>query len=80
LPAFRGYNPYMTQACRYDRLDGVTAIDAAAGLCHRKALADPVPAPYSGAADMSRRIAKLAAFFTMAPGGPNCRKGPPAMG
>ena len=80
MPAFRGYNPYMTQACRYDRLDGVTAIDAAAGLCHRKALVDPVPAPYSGAADMSRRIAKLAAFLTMAPGGPNCRKGPPAMG
>ncbi len=70
----------MTQACRYDRLDGVTAIGAAAGLCSRKALADPVPAPYSGDVDMDRQIAKQAAFLTMAPGGPNCRKGPPAMG
>jgi hemoglobin len=80
MPAPRGYNPYMTQACRYDRLDGVTASDAAAGLCSRKALADPVPGPYSGDVYMDRQTAKQAAFLTMAPGGPNCRKGPPAMG
>ncbi len=80
MPASRGYNPYMTQACRYDHLDGVTAIDAAAGLFYRKALADPVLAPYFEDADMARQIPKQAAFLTMAPGGPNCRKGSPAMG
>jgi hypothetical protein len=56
----------MTQACRDDRLDGVTAIAVTAGLCHRKAGADPVLAPYFEAADMTRRIAKQAAFLTMA--------------
>jgi hypothetical protein len=56
----------MTQACRDDRFDGITAMAVTAGLCHRKAGADPVLAPYFEAADMTRRIAKQAAFLTMA--------------